>query len=85
MYAGYPCKFCGRQRVEEEGDKHICEKCRRDQETGEYVPEPDLLDELTIANIDPVENPPHHACRGTNTCDCPDCAKNFPAISPKPD
>lgn len=47
MYAGYPCKFCQRQRVEDEGDRHVCEKCRRDQETGERVPEPDPLDELS--------------------------------------
>jgi len=46
MYAGYPCKFCKRQRVEDDGDCHICEKCRRDQTTGEYVPESDPIDEL---------------------------------------
>lgn len=47
MYAGYPCKFCQRQRVEDDGDRHVCEKCRRDQVTGEFIPEPDPLDELS--------------------------------------
>jgi len=45
-YVGYPCKFCQRQRVMDEDDKHVCEKCRRDQATGEFVSEPDPIDEL---------------------------------------
>lgn len=48
MYAGYPCRFCQRQRVMEEGDRHVCEKCRRDQATGEFVAEPDPLDEIIV-------------------------------------
>lgn len=45
-YVGYPCRFCQRQRVMDEDGKHVCEKCRRDQATGEFIPEPDPIDEL---------------------------------------
>lgn len=52
MYTGENCKFCGRHRVEviEDGSKW-CDKCDRNQDTGEYdafygVPEPE--DQWTV-------------------------------------
>jgi ribosomal protein L37AE/L43A len=37
-YTGADCKFCGRQRVMENGlGEIVCEKCNRDQVSGEYL------------------------------------------------
>lgn len=37
-YDGTECAYCGRLRVELYSDgKRICEKCDRDQATGEYT------------------------------------------------
>lgn len=36
-YTGEPCTHCGRNRVMNcANGKHICEKCKRDQDAGAY-------------------------------------------------
>ncbi|GEM_PF-6829066 len=36
-YTGENCIYCGRNRVEQTiKGKKVCEKCRRNQDTGEY-------------------------------------------------